>query len=111
MKILIENLTFETIIGILDFERTAPQCVRIDCTIDYPYSEANFINYAEVAQLIERTMTLQKFELIETALDVLGMTLKQTFPLIQNLKLTIRKPDILSNCTVGVEQTYPFESL
>ncbi|MBD3798689.1 dihydroneopterin aldolase [Sulfuricurvum sp.] len=111
MTILIENLTFETIIGILDFERRTPQRVEIDCTITYPYSEGSFINYAEVAQLIETTMNHHQFKLIETALDTLGITLKQTFPLIQNLSLTIRKPNILPNCTVGVEQTYLFESL
>ena len=109
MKILIENLTFDTIIGILDFERTIPQKVSIDCTIDYSYSEGSFINYAEVTQLIETTMKEKKFELIETALDLLGKTLKEDFPLIQKLSLTIRKPNILSNCTVGVLQTFDFD--
>lgn len=110
MTILIENLTFETIIGILAHERTTPQRISIDCTIEYPYTEGNFINYAEVTQVIETTMEREKFELIETALDILNKRLKQTFPLIQNLRLTIRKPDILSNCTVGVEQTYSYVS-
>lgn len=105
MKILIENLTFETIIGILDYERTSAQQVRIDCTIDYPYSEGNFINYAEVAEIIEETMNQKQFELIETALNVLESTLKQNFPLIEELTLTIRKPDILTKCTVGVLHT------
>lgn len=108
MTILIENLTFSTIIGILDFERTTPQQVSIDCTIDYPYSEGSFINYAEVTQLIETTMKEKQFELIETALDILGKTLKEHFSLIQKLSLTIRKPDILSNCTVGVQHTFDF---
>lgn len=105
MKILIESLTFDTIIGILDYERTSAQQVRIDCTIDYPYSEGNFINYAEVVEIIEKTMNQKQFELIETALDVLGTTLKHTFPLIEEVTLTIRKPDILTHCTVGVEHT------
>lgn len=109
MKIFIENLTFETIIGILETERTTPQKVTIDCIIDYPYTEGHFINYAEVAQTIETTMQDECFELIETALDVLGNTLKETFPLIQNLILTIRKPDILSNCTAGVQNAYRFD--
>lgn len=109
MKILIENLTFDTIIGILDFERTTPQLVCIDCTLEYPYSEGSFINYAEVTQLIETTMKEKKFELIETALDLLGRTLKEHFPLIRKVSLTIRKPNILSNCTVGVHHTFDFD--
>lgn len=108
MKILIEDLTFETIIGILDHERTSAQQVRIDCTIEYPYANGDFINYAEVAQIIEKTMKTEKFELIETALDVLGIMLKQHFPLIETLSLTIRKPDILPNCTVGVQKNFIF---
>lgn len=108
MKILIEDLTFETIIGILDHERISPQQVRIDCTIEYPYSEGYFINYAEVTQMIETTMNQKRFELIETALEILEATLKQNFPLIEELILTIRKPTILSNCTVGVQHTFRY---
>lgn len=108
MKILIENLTFETIIGILDFERVTPQKVSIDCTIEYPYSEGNFINYAQVAETIEMTMHKEQFELIETALEVLSATLKKSFSPIQELSLIIRKPAILPNCIVGVEHSVQF---
>jgi dihydroneopterin aldolase len=108
MKILIENLTFECIIGILDYERLTPQKVQIDCTIDYSYTKNEFINYAEVAQIIQETMDTKKFELIETALETLSITLKDHFSLIQTLSLTIRKPDILPNCTVGVQKNFIF---
>lgn len=108
MRILIESLTFDTIIGILDFERSNLQRVQIDCTIDYPYSGDDFINYADVARMIEATLQTEKFELIESALEVLAETLKHSFPLIQALSLTIRKPDILPNCTVGVQKNFIF---
>ena len=108
MKILIENLRFDAIIGILDFERTNPQQVQIDCTIDYTYSGDDFINYADVAHLIKATVQTEKFELVETALKVLSEKLKLNFPLIQVLSLTIRKPDILPNCTVGVQKNFIF---
>ena len=104
MKILIENLEFETILGILESERLTPQKISIVCTIDYAYAQNEFINYAEVAKLIEETMIKEKFFLIEEALEFITQTLKNTFPLIGELTLCIRKPDILSNCTVGVEQ-------
>ena len=108
MKILIENLAFEAIIGILDFERLTPQKVQIDCTIDYSYSESIFINYAEVARLIETTVKEKRFELIETALETLSSILKEAFPPIRILELTLRKPDILPNCTVGVQKNFIF---
>ncbi|MFZ3052906.1 MAG: dihydroneopterin aldolase [Sulfuricurvum sp.] len=108
MKILIENLEFETILGILESERLTPQKISIVCTIDYAYTQNEFINYAEVAKLIENTMIKEKFFLIEEALEFITQTLKNTFPLIGKLTLCIRKPDILSNCTVGVEQSTLF---
>lgn len=108
MTILIENLTFDTIIGILDFERITPQKVQIDCIIEYSYANGDFINYAEVAHSIQTTMDKEQFELIETALEILSITLKNHFPLIETLALTIRKPDVLPNCTVGVQKNFIF---
>ena len=37
MKVNITNLTFKTIIGILDFERVKPQKVVVDITFEYDY--------------------------------------------------------------------------
>ncbi len=108
MKILIEDLTFETILGILPHERTKPQRIRIDCAINYVYSDEQFINYADVASEIVRIMDDARFELIETALTVLASALKERFPLIDGLDLSIRKPDILPHCTVGVQQNFSF---
>ncbi|MDD5051794.1 MAG: dihydroneopterin aldolase [Sulfuricurvum sp.] len=108
MKILIENLEFETILGILPHERIKTQKIRVNCTIEYPYSSNHFINYADVATHIETNMHEKQFELIEEAIDFLSTSLKSEFSLIQTLTLSIRKPDILPNCTVGVEQLYRF---
>lgn len=108
MKILIENLTFDTIIGILDHERLTPQTVQIDCIIEYHYSHTFFINYADVTQLIQKIMEEEKFELIEEGLNTISKILKETFPRIHTLTLTIRKPNILPNCTVGVQNHFIF---
>jgi dihydroneopterin aldolase len=108
MKILIEELTFDAILGILDIERTTPQKVRITCIIDYSYSEGHFINYADVASLIETTVKQEQFELIETALEKLSIVLKEQFPLIETLTLTLYKPTILPNATVGVSHCVQF---
>lgn len=108
MKILIENLTLDTIIGILEHERLTPQRVEIDCVIEYTYFDGQFINYASVAEIIETTMHREKFELIETALENLSQILKSYFSSIETLALTIRKPNILPNCTVGVQKNFIF---
>lgn len=104
MRIEITDLEFETIIGILDFERTTEQLVRVNCAIEYTY-EDQFINYALVAQHIQESMCTQKFELIEEALLALKISLKKAFPLIETLFLKISKPTILDNCEVSLSET------
>lgn len=108
MTILIENLTFESIIGILESERVTPQKVLIDCIIDYDYSHNNFINYADVAMHIQKSVQKEQFFLIEEALESLASSLKKEFAPLHTLSLTLRKPDILQNCTVGVQKSFIF---
>ena len=103
MTISIKQLTFKTIIGLLDHERVTPQTVIIDCDISYSYEhDDTFIDYALVVNLIESTMNKKKFKLIETALTVLINEIKSNFTLSQSISLTITKPDIIDNCQVSV---------
>ncbi|MEJ2499554.1 MAG: dihydroneopterin aldolase [Campylobacterales bacterium] len=102
MTIEIRSLTFECIIGILDFERVTPQNVVVDAAIDYEYTEGSFLDYAAVAARIKSEMIEQRFELIEEALLSVSATLKADFPAINALELTISKPDILPDCRVCV---------
>ena len=107
MTIEIKDLEFNTIIGILDFERRDKQLVRINCRIDYDYTES-FLNYAEVAEHLEKEMDLKQFELIEEALLHFKSSLKQQFPLISTLFLKISKPNILANCEVSLSETFEY---
>ena len=107
MIIHIEDLKFQCIIGILDFERVNKQDVIINCEINYDYSN-QFINYAEVVELIKNKMILEKFLLIEDALTDLSTNLKRNFPLINSLNLKITKPSILSDTQVSVSDSYKF---
>lgn len=101
MTIEIEDLKFKCIIGLLDFERHNPQEVIIDLSLDYEY-KSEFINYADIASLIEEHLQEKKYELLEDALENLFNLLKQNFTLIQKLHIKITKPDILPNCRVSV---------
>jgi dihydroneopterin aldolase len=109
MKISIEDLKFQCIIGILDFERTTPQDIIINLFIEYNYKD-DFINYAEVVQLLKSTMKNKKYLLIEDALTDLSQLLKENFSKINTLHLKITKPAILPNCRVSVEEHYLFNS-
>jgi len=109
MTIYIEDLKFQCIIGILDFERVKPQDVILNIKIDYDYSDT-FINYAEVSDLIQKEMIKNNFLLIEDALSHLSKKLKEKFQLIKTLDLKITKPSILPECTVSVGNFYSFNS-
>jgi dihydroneopterin aldolase len=101
MRIHIEGLSFETIIGILPHEREKPQRIVIDASIDYAYEEA-YLDYAAVCERIETHMHTHRFELLEEALLSLGELLEKHFPSIIRYRLKIAKPDILSHATVAV---------
>lgn len=107
MTITIRDLEFETIIGILDFERITPQLVRVNCGIDYSY-EHQFLDYALVADHIKREMQSHQFELIEEAILSLKSSLKSDFPLINRLNLEISKPNILADCEVCLSETFEY---
>jgi len=101
-KILIENLEFKAIIGILEIEREKEQLVAVNCEIEYENKE-NFIDYARVCEIIENTIKKGKFFLIEDAMDEIEKKLLQKYPRMKSLKLKIQKPEILKNALVGVE--------
>ncbi len=102
MTISIEKLRFEAIIGILEFERRDPQPVEIDCRIDYSYRDGEFLDYAAAVQLLESTVKREKFLLLEEALEALFRKMREEFPAIEKIEITISKPDILPNCRVCV---------
>ena len=109
MTIHVEDLKFQCIIGILDFERVQVQDVIINITIQYDYKD-EFINYVDVTDLVKSTMKNDKFLLIEDALSTLEKKLKEKFSLINTLNLKITKPSILPDCKVSVSSRTSFKS-
>jgi len=108
MTIHIESLTFDVIIGLLDFERERPQKVYIDLEIVYDYADENFINYADVAQMIEEKLKKEKYALLEESLLGVKTLLQKSYPQINTLSLKISKPDILSHCCVALSEKWDF---
>ncbi len=103
MKIYVENLTFDAIIGILPEERITPQKVIVNVELNYEYKKGIFINYAILAQLIENNIKQKQYELIEDALLALHVEIKSKFSQISSIKLKISKPTILAHADVSVE--------
>ena len=109
MTIYIEDLKFQCIVGILDFERTTEQDVIVNIKIEYAFEDA-FINYALVVDLVKSSMIQNKFLLLEDALSQLSDFLKKEFSTIDSLYIKITKPSILPNCRVNVSNSYNFNS-
>jgi len=108
MTIHIEALTFDVIIGLLDFERDRPQRVIIDLEASYAYEDDLFIDYAEMVILIKDELKVKRYKLLENALLGLKELLYTTYPQLQTLSLKISKPDILEECTVSLSKTWNF---
>ena len=109
MTIHIEDLKFQCIIGILDFERDTPQDVVINAVIDYNYKN-NFINYADIVEMVKSTMKKSKFLLIEDAIENINLKLIKEYNSIKSIDLKITKPSILPDCKVSVSYHYKTQS-
>ena len=108
MTIHIEDLTFDVIIGLLDFERDKPQRVIINLEASYEYRDDAFIDYADMVSLIQNELKEKRYTLLENALLGVKEVLYANYPQLQALSLKISKPDILAQCTVSLSKTWDF---
>jgi len=108
MTIHIDALTFEVIIGLLDFERDRPQTVIVDLTVDYAYSEDAFIDYGDMVILLQNDLKTKRYTLLEDALLGLKDMLYAAYPQIHMLSIKISKPDIIAECSVALSETWHF---
>ena len=106
MIIKIEELTFKTIIGLLDFERVTPQRVIVNLKVEYNYSKSNYINYVELKDLIKNRLQKKRFKLLEDAITDIIKKIVSNYPTIKKLKLEIIKPDILNDCQVSLTKKW-----
>ncbi len=106
MTIEIKNLEIDAIIGILPKERKESQSILVDLYAQYDYLDGVYVDYANLANLIETTLIKEKFELIEEALLNIKEQIFKLYPIIYTLELRIQKPNIIDNCFVGVSQKW-----
>jgi len=106
MTIHIEDLTFDVIIGLLDFERVTAQKVIINLETSYIYKENIFVNYADIVTLIQKNLEEKQYILLEDALLGLKTQLHTQFPQLQTLSIKISKPDIISHCRVSLSDKW-----
>ena len=90
ISIIIKNFEFDTIIGVLDFERVTPQKVIINTEIFYEYN-SEYLDYAKVSEIIKNILQNKEFEVLEDSLDYICSYLKNSYS------------NILDNMIVGAK--------
>ncbi|WP_187947206.1 FolB domain-containing protein [Helicobacter pylori] len=107
----IHHLVFETILGILEFERLKPQ--KISVNVDLFYTELPnkaYLDYMEIQEIIQNTMREKQYLLIEDALKDLSQILKTRYNEISELYLKISKLEISPNSQVGASVKIYYEN-
>ncbi|MGN8504881.1 dihydroneopterin aldolase [Helicobacter pylori] len=107
----IHNFVFETILGILEFERLKPQKISVD--LDLFYTELpnkTYLDYMEIQELIQKMMQEKQYLLIEDALKDLSHVLKTRYSEISELYLKISKLEISPNSQVGASVKICYET-
>jgi dihydroneopterin aldolase len=102
ISIIIKNLEFETIIGVLDFERVKTQKIVINTEIKYKYDN-EYLDYVKVSEIIKNILQTKKFEIIEDGLNYICSYLKNEFLNISQIEIELLKPNILEDCIVGAK--------
>ena len=111
MTIHIEELEIVAIIGILHFERVQTQRVIVDVTLDYHYSENQFISYVEIISIIETMIIDKEYRLLEDALSDIQKKILKNYSQISRLNIKISKPDIIKNANVALSLEWLKENL
>ncbi|GAA9298604.1 dihydroneopterin aldolase [Helicobacter pylori] len=107
----IHNFVFETILGILEFERLKPQKISVDLDLFYTQLPSKaYLDYIKIQELIQKMMQEKQYFLIEDALKDLSHVLKTHYNEISELYLKISKLEISPNSQVGASVKIRYEN-
>ncbi|WP_120853944.1 FolB domain-containing protein [Helicobacter pylori] len=105
------NFVFETVLGILEFERLKPQKISVNLDLFYTESPNKaYLDYMEIQEIIQNTMQEKQYLLIEDALKDLSHVLKMRYKEISELYLKISKLEISPNSQVGASVKICYEN-
>ncbi|ENX41767.1 MULTISPECIES: dihydroneopterin aldolase [unclassified Acinetobacter] len=108
--IIIEGLKVDTVVGCFNWERQIIQPLMLDLTIHNDLSQAagsdelaDTLNYAQICELAAQVIQAAKPKLIEHAAQLVLECLFTTFPSVESISITIRKPAIIAQANaVGI---------
>ena len=99
ISVFVDSLEFDTIIGLLDFERVKTQKIRISME----FKAYEFIDYADVCKITQEEFNKQKFYKVEDALEYFSVKFKELYPTLEQLYMKISKINIIPNAKVGAK--------
>ena len=108
--IVIEGLKVETVVGCFNWERQIQQPLMLDLEIATCLAQAgesddlvDTLNYAEICEISSQVIVNAAPKLIEHAAKLVVDALFSTYPAIESIKITIRKPAIIAQAnSVGI---------
>lgn len=103
-KVIIRNLQLPVLIGVYDFEREAKQRVifELDCHVDcrpagISDDVSDAVDYAKVTDVIAQICEQSEYALLEALAEQVCRDLLAQFVAIEQIDLTLHKPDIMPN--------------
>jgi dihydroneopterin aldolase len=108
--IVIEGLKVNTVVGCFNWERQIIQPLMLDLMIHTNLEVAassdeleDTLNYAEICSISAEVIQKAQPKLIEHAAKLVLHALFSTYPEIESIKITIRKPAIIAEAnSVGI---------
>ena len=108
--IIIEGLKVDTVVGCFNWERQIIQPLMLDLTIQTNLEQASHsdelehtLNYAEICEISAQVIQKKQPKLLEHAAKLVLNTLFTTFPTIESIMITVRKPAIIAQAnSVGI---------
>lgn len=108
--IIIEGLKVDTVVGCFNWERQIIQPLMLDLTIHTDLEQASnsdeledTLNYAEICEISAKVIQDAAPKLIEHAAKLVVNALFTTFPAIESIMISIRKPAIIPQAnSVGI---------
>ncbi|HEX5381969.1 dihydroneopterin aldolase [Acinetobacter tibetensis] len=108
--IVIEGLKVNTVVGCFNWERQIVQPLMLDLMIHTNLEVAassdeleDTLNYAEICSISAEVIQKAQPKLIEHAAKLVLNALFSTYPAIESIKITIRKPAIIAEAnSVGI---------
>lgn len=95
----LHNLRVDCIVGVYPHEREHVQSVLLDLEIDYDFAAAaasdaipDAVDYDQVVRLVTDLIEDRRFQLIEAMAEAVAALLLETMPVIEAVRLEIRKP-------------------